>query len=79
MLGDDFHQILPVIPKASRAKNVIASVKAYLLWKHCEVIEPTKNMRLQLGPSSTDIDAMKSFAKWILDISEGKVGREIDD
>ena len=36
-------------------------------------------MQLQSGPSSIDIDAMKSFAKWMLDIGEGKVGREIDD
>ena len=72
VLDGDFRQILLIIPKASR-------VNSSILWKHCEVIELTKNMLLQSSLSFADVNAMKLFVKWILDIGEGKVGHEIDE
>ena len=76
VIGSDFRQILPIIPKASHAEIVMENVNSSILWKHCEVIELTKNMQLQSSLISADVNAMKLFAKWILDIGEGKVGHE---
>ncbi|XP_057723779.1 uncharacterized protein LOC130939707 [Arachis stenosperma] len=39
VLGGDFRQVLPVIPKASRAEIVMASINSSILWKHFEIVE----------------------------------------
>lgn len=46
VLGGDFRQILPVIPKGVREQIVAASLKRSLLWKHVQVISLVQNMRL---------------------------------
>ncbi|XP_016192222.1 uncharacterized protein LOC107633101 [Arachis ipaensis] len=43
VLGGDFRQVLPVIPKGSRAEIVMASINFSVLWKYCEVLRLTKN------------------------------------
>ncbi|XP_057734535.1 ATP-dependent DNA helicase PIF1-like [Arachis stenosperma] len=35
VLGGDFRQVLPVIPKGSRAEIVMASINSSILWKYC--------------------------------------------
>lgn len=47
VLGGDFRQILPVIPKGTRHEVVFASIKSSYLWEECQVLTLTKNMRLQ--------------------------------
>lgn len=37
VFGGDFHQILPVIPKATRAKIVGTSLNNSKLWDFCQV------------------------------------------
>ncbi|XP_020989680.1 uncharacterized protein LOC110276918 [Arachis duranensis] len=37
VLGGDFRQVLPVIPKGTRAEIVMASINSSILWKHCKV------------------------------------------
>src|SRR6266540_6398681 len=46
VFGGDFHQILPVIPRASRADVVSASLHQSDIWKHMELTRLTINMRL---------------------------------
>ncbi|XP_016173348.1 uncharacterized protein LOC107615841 [Arachis ipaensis] len=35
VLGGDFRQVLPVIPKGTRAEIVMASINSLILWKYC--------------------------------------------
>ena len=46
VLGGDFRQILPVIPKGRRHNIVTASIKRSYLWKHFHILKLTTNMRL---------------------------------
>jgi hypothetical protein len=48
VLGGDFRQILPVVPKGKREHIVNASIKCSYLWKHFEVFKLTQNMCLKL-------------------------------
>lgn len=73
VLGGDFRQILPVVPKGDRQDTVQACIKTSYLWEFCEVHSLLENMRLK----SNNMDyaskaSMKSFADWILDIGDGK-------
>ncbi|XP_015957461.1 uncharacterized protein LOC107481681 [Arachis duranensis] len=59
VLGGDFRQILPVIPKASGAKIVMASINSSILWKHFEVLTLTKNMRLESVTNQSNLEELK--------------------
>jgi hypothetical protein len=73
VLGGDFHQILPVIPKGRRHNIVIASIKRSYLWKNFHAMKLTKNIRLEC---TTNAESRKQrvaeFVKWILSIGDGK-------
>lgn len=73
VFGGDFRQILPVIPKGNRADIVMASLSSSYLWKHCKVLELTKNMRLFSEPDGQEVQEIKKFSKWILDVGDGKI------
>ncbi|XP_057420002.1 uncharacterized protein LOC130714126 isoform X2 [Lotus japonicus] len=74
VLGGDFRQILPVIPKGSRADIVMATINSSRLWRHCKVLTLSENMRLLTNSSLEEIDEVRSFAKWVLDLGDGKLG-----
>ncbi|KAL6554020.1 hypothetical protein OROMI_019693 [Orobanche minor] len=69
VLGGDFRQILPVVPKGSRHDIVHASISSSQLWDSCEVLKLTKNMRLQT----------REFAEWILNVGDGVAGDALVD
>ncbi|GLU15261.1 hypothetical protein SLE2022_317670 [Rubroshorea leprosula] len=46
VLGGDFRQILPVIPKGKRQEIVEACINRSYLWKSCEVFVLEKNMQV---------------------------------
>lgn len=51
----------------------MATMNSSYLWKHCKVLQLTKNMRLF---SETDVRAaeeIKEFSNWILDLGDGKI------
>jgi ATP-dependent DNA helicase PIF1 len=73
VFGGDFRQILPVIPRGSRADIVNATINSSYLWRRCKVLSLTKNMRLDFTSNSAGNDQLKEFAKWLLDIGDGKV------
>lgn len=66
LMGGDFRQILPVIPKGSRADTVKAILKRSKLWNESVQFKLTQNMRVQ---DEGNID----FKKWLLDLGEGKL------
>ena len=46
IFGGDFRQILPVIPKGSKAQIIEASLLFSYLWEHVTVLKLTMNMRI---------------------------------
>ena len=46
ILGGDFQQILPVIPKGSWAEMVTASLQNSCLWNNMQILRLRENMRL---------------------------------
>ena len=46
VLGGDFRQILPVIPKGVREQIVNASLRHSVLWKYIHILTLDLNMRL---------------------------------
>ncbi|XP_019234577.1 PREDICTED: uncharacterized protein LOC109215028 [Nicotiana attenuata] len=73
VLGGDFRQILPIIPKGSRQDIVNASLNSSYLWPHCQLLKLTKNMRLQGNEIGRHVDELRVFSNWILAIGDGIV------
>uniref|UniRef100_A0A1J3HCW3 ATP-dependent DNA helicase n=1 Tax=Noccaea caerulescens TaxID=107243 RepID=A0A1J3HCW3_NOCCA len=68
LLGGDFRQVLPVIPKGSRQDTVLASLNRSYLWNQCNIFTLSKNLRVQQDE--------KEFAKWILQVGNGEAKTE---
>ena len=67
LLGGDFRQILPVIPKGSRAEIVQACINQSELWKHCKIFTLTRSMHVSEFTENGQIDTRKQdFNKWVL-------------
>ncbi|XP_016164017.1 uncharacterized protein LOC107606469 [Arachis ipaensis] len=77
VLGKNFRQILPVIPRGSRQDIIQSSINSSYLWHNCKVLKLTKNMRLSLGENS-NIQELKNFAEWLLKIGDGLAGNTTD-
>uniref|UniRef100_K7K7Z4 ATP-dependent DNA helicase n=1 Tax=Glycine max TaxID=3847 RepID=K7K7Z4_SOYBN len=73
-----FCQISPVIPKGKRQEVVHATINSSYLWNFCEVMTFTKNMRLQIGNSDSNVSERKEFSDWILGIGIGTIGHSND-
>ena len=67
VFGGDFQQILPVIVKGSRAQTVGACMQRSVLWRSMSILHLHQNMRL-----NTNIEAEQNFAKWQLEVGQGK-------
>lgn len=72
VLGGDFRQILPVVPKGSRSTIIDASITNSKLWKHVVMLRLNVNMRL-LNPSlpNTQKEELKQFSEWVLAVGDG--------
>lgn len=64
VLCGDFRQILPVVPRGTRADVVAACIKSSPLWREVEVHHLRRNMRLLQGE--------EAFAEVLLAIGEGR-------
>ena len=67
LLGGDFRQCLPVIPRRTMAQCAGACLKSSPLWQHFKQFHLTKNMRL-----TTDVD-QTTFADWLLQVGNGNL------
>ncbi|XP_028804724.1 uncharacterized protein LOC114759678 [Neltuma alba] len=74
VMGGDFRQILPVVPKGGRADVVDSSINSSELWNHCKLFNLTKNMRLSTTECPIQQTKIHQFSKWLLDVGEGKLG-----
>ena len=63
LLGGDFRQVLPVVPRQPKTVIIENCLKSSPLWPLLEVIHLTKNMRTQ-----TD---QQDFARWLLELGNG--------
>ena len=62
VFGDDFKQILPLIPKGGRQDVVHATINSSYLWDYCKVLTLTQNMRLLTSSNEVPTyDTSKSF------------------
>ncbi|XP_019168340.1 PREDICTED: uncharacterized protein LOC109164044 [Ipomoea nil] len=78
VLGGDFKQILPVIPKGTRQDIVRANISSSYLWKSYKVLRLTKNLRLRSVQLEIECREIDDFAKWIANIGDGTVGIQFD-
>ncbi|XP_074374312.1 uncharacterized protein LOC141714709 [Apium graveolens] len=72
--GGDFHHILPVITRASRGEIISLCITRSKLWKIAEVFKMRHNMRLSGGNSLGEVQDLRDFAEWVLDIGDGNIG-----
>ncbi|XP_077251242.1 uncharacterized protein LOC143890438 [Tasmannia lanceolata] len=72
VLGGDFKQVLPVIPRGRREATVAACLQKSYLWKQCQLLHLTTNMRVfQHRLSSIERNEVSEFAQWLLDVGNG--------
>lgn len=63
LLGGDFRQVLPVLPRKSRVAIVENCIKSSTLWPLMQVHTLTRNMRAGIGEAD--------FAQWLLRLGNG--------
>ncbi|XP_031106095.1 uncharacterized protein LOC116010718 [Ipomoea triloba] len=74
VLGGDFRQSFPVVPKGSRQDIVSASINSSYLWDSCKVLRLTKNLRLNNREPGVDMQKVEQFASWLAAIGDGTMG-----
>ncbi|XP_076928055.1 uncharacterized protein LOC143591869 [Bidens hawaiensis] len=78
VFGGNFRQILHVVQNRSRSDIVNASLSLSHIWTKCKVLRLTKTMRLTVGCQSSNLEDTIRFAKWLLELGEGKLGGDND-
>lgn len=78
VFGGDFRQILPIIPRGSRAEVVNATINSSYLWRHVQVLKLMKNMRLLNIADQSKLVALKEFSEWVAIVGDGRLGGEND-
>ncbi|KAF3623080.1 hypothetical protein FXO38_30937 [Capsicum annuum] len=80
VFGGNFRQILPVIPKGTRADIIDASLNSSYLWPFLTVYQLKQNMRLCSG-KVTDREAAEvtTFDKWLLQIGDGSFYDDVNN
>ncbi|GJZ06886.1 DNA helicase [Tanacetum coccineum] len=80
VLGGDFRQTLPVKKGASKLEIIASSIVESHLWNHFNVCILKENMwLLQPGKNEAKQRLACSFASWLLDIGNGKIGEPAAD
>jgi ATP-dependent DNA helicase PIF1 len=74
VLGGDFRQTLPIIPKAKKPQILDALITRSKLWSKCKVLQLTENMRLR-SPKLSESRRIEldKFARWLLSVGDGRV------
>ncbi|XP_019178828.1 PREDICTED: ATP-dependent DNA helicase PIF7-like [Ipomoea nil] len=78
VLGGDFRQILPVIPKGTKQDIVGVSINSSYLWRNCKVFRLTKNLQLRALQSDSGVQEIEEYAKWIANIGDRTIGDSLD-
>ena len=70
ILGGHFAQLPTVLPRASRAQIISASLKKSFLWSKFKVLKLNENMRVL---NNGDDTKLKEFDQWLEQLGEGKI------
>ncbi|GKB31098.1 DNA helicase [Tanacetum coccineum] len=74
-LGGDFWQTLPVKKGASKMEVIASCISESVLWPCFKIFTLKENMRLARPDISLEERSLVySFASWLLDIDDGKIG-----
>lgn len=72
LLGGDFRQILPVLPKKGRADIVMSSISKSYLWKQCKVFKLDQNMRIEANVPPVTVGGISiPYMEWIIKVGDG--------
>jgi hypothetical protein len=75
VLGGDFRQILPVVPKGGREDIVSASLPRSHLWQHVTILRLHINMQVM----ATNSKEQQEFAKWVLNVGDGSLPAIVEE
>ncbi|XP_017227517.2 uncharacterized protein LOC108203256 [Daucus carota subsp. sativus] len=78
VLGGDFRQILQFIPGSNCSEVVAAGISRSKLWSNASLHTLVKNMRINRGSNEGEVERMKKFAQWVLDIGDMKIQKASD-
>ncbi len=67
VLGGDFRQILPIVPKGGREDIVSVSLPRLHLWQHVTILHLHINMRVMVA----NFEEQRKVAKWVLNVEDG--------
>nr|GFA05278.1 DNA helicase [Tanacetum cinerariifolium] len=80
LLGGNFRQSLPVKKGASKIEVISSCISEFALWPSFKVFALKHNMRLaRLDISLVERSLVNSFASWLLDVDDGKIGEPADE
>ncbi|XP_076902905.1 uncharacterized protein LOC143557803 [Bidens hawaiensis] len=74
VFGGDFWQNLAVVTNGTRSECVNACINSSYIWSKWKVLKLSQNMRLKVGCRSSDVENIREFSDWLLDIGQGNVG-----
>uniref|UniRef100_A0A8C4QFY3 ATP-dependent DNA helicase n=1 Tax=Eptatretus burgeri TaxID=7764 RepID=A0A8C4QFY3_EPTBU len=69
LMGGDFCQVLPVVPKQSQTVIVENCLKRSALWPHFKIVKLTKNMRTH--------ENQQHYAQWLLQLGNGELHSQL--
>lgn len=67
LLAGDFRQLLPVVPRGTRADQLNACIKASPLWRHVTSFKLTRNLRIRNDSNP------EAHQEYLLSVGEGRV------
>lgn len=78
VFGGDFRQILPVVHRGTKSDIIHSTINALYIWDHCKVLKLAKNMRLESGSNSINVNEIQKFSKLSLEVGDGKISEPND-
>jgi hypothetical protein len=72
VVGGDFRQTLPVVPKGTRAETVGASIRQSPLWELFQDLQLRINMRLLQNMNKIQRKRCVAFSEWLLSLGGGE-------
>ncbi|OWY92758.1 LOW QUALITY PROTEIN: Helitron helicase, partial [Phytophthora megakarya] len=72
LLGGDFRQTLPVIPRAGPAEVISSTIKRSELWIYFEWLRLSINMRVQTSRNTQTAAEIGAFADYLLQVGDGR-------
>ncbi|GJV76911.1 DNA helicase [Tanacetum coccineum] len=76
VFGGDFRQTLPVKKGVAKEELINVSIAQSYLWSHFKICKLKENMRLlRTGLSYEERERFEIFAKWLLDVGNGEIGK----